>query len=236
VNAGLALAVLTVVAVIALRQIEEPFDTASDIGDAVFDLGIAYIAAWIFYYLVTWRPRAVDRWRAGPAVFRSVFALAAEAFTFLPYLQTAAGEPQGHPLSERELRGLLAKVQLTSPTGMFGAGGAHLTLAHALVRARHRVTSGTRQVDRWSGLVDVELLRLTYDLADTPMLNLDADDLVALQALPSQQLAGYDNYMHRWFTQSDRVISWLANHMADAIDTAGFNLTHVRGRQLIQLE
>ena len=71
VNFLLAVSTLAVGAVLALRGVKEPFDAASDIGTVVSDLGIGYIAAWMFYALTIWRPRDADRRRLARGFLRT---------------------------------------------------------------------------------------------------------------------------------------------------------------------
>lgn len=49
VNRVFWLSVLAFASVVALRQVREPFAAASDVGDLVLDLSIAYVAGWIFF-------------------------------------------------------------------------------------------------------------------------------------------------------------------------------------------
>jgi hypothetical protein len=217
VNIALGASICVVLAVIAGRHTEEPFAAASDAGDAILDLGIAYVAGWIFFYLVTWRPRAQDRWKAHVQAVRGAIVLSNQARSFLRHIQHSAGAPET-AVSRAGLAALLPGLTLQTPTNIAaGIGAPQQPLAVGLRSALRQSARSTSQVARWSGVVDTELLRLTFDIVDTDFASIMEDAPAPLLTMP---LSAFEPMLVEWLERSDALRDWTCENLRPEVAAA----------------
>jgi hypothetical protein len=218
VSLGLCASLLAVAGVIVLRSMEEPFAAASDIGGVILDLGIAYAAGWIFYYLTVWRPHAVNWLAAGPLVSRAALRLAGTAELFLGHLRHTAGQEHRTEFKRAELLDLVRNLSPASPTNMMNSlSGQGLTLGDAAHYSRLRIDSAVAEIERWSSLVDPELLRLAYHVADCPFVR---DDTISTE--PSLY-GGRAEMLLKWLEASDRLKMWVAANLERELRAIGYD-------------
>jgi len=209
------------------RQVPEPFEAASELGTVTFDLGVAYIAGWIFYYLTAWRPRTRDRLRALPMVAVAALHVARPADYFLGYMQLAAGRAvvPGHvadALTSSQLGALLSSLDfglLAAPAGGQSAILPSPTLAERLTEAADHTREACVRLDRWSHLVDVELLALSHAVLSSQILNTRphriADVVAQGSAVPMIHTL---DAIEEWFRAADKLKDWLSSHSSHAVD------------------
>jgi len=220
VNFLLAVSTLAVGAVLALRGVKEPFDAASDIGTVVSDLGIGYIAAWMFYALTIWRPRDADRRRALPPVARSAANLAGQAGAFVAHVRHSAGLEARSSISRVDLDAALRTLTPQSPTNMVTFNGQPLGLNAAARDALTRVETNMAQVERWAPLVSTELMSEVYEVVDCQFLTIVRQGLLDHLQAPFGALS---ELVAEWFEKSDRLRDRVASELSIALATAGYN-------------
>ena len=105
-----SLLLLAAVVVVAVRQaqlsVQEVFPGGAEIGEAVYELGIGYIAAWIFNLLVVILPRLHDRKLIMPGARKLLSRLCAPGLRAVTLLH----------LQAEDYRDLAAGVSRATPT------------------------------------------------------------------------------------------------------------------------
>jgi hypothetical protein len=102
----LLVAVACVVARQALLSVNEAFPGGTEIGEVVYDLGIGYIAAWIFNVFVVILPRLHDKKMIMPGASKLIDRMCAPGLRAVPllYLESARGRRAAADARHREGR------------------------------------------------------------------------------------------------------------------------------------
>lgn len=104
---------------------------------------------------------------------------------------------------------------------MNSLSGQGLTLGDAAHYSRLRIETAVAQIERWSPLVDPELLRMAYQVADCPFVR---DETISTE--PSLY-GGRAEMLLKWFEASDGLKMWVAvNHQREL--SLAFSLTEYR--------
>lgn len=221
VNLLLGGAVLAGLSVVVLRQWEEWFAAASEIGTVALDLGVAYLAGWIFYYLTIWRPHEVAQSHVGRYVARAAATMAGQASGYLGHLCHAAGRPSQSAITRSELLALLAGLSPSDPANMIDLSGRQLTLADAAADGARRIDQASRRVEGLAAFVDdAELLRCVYAVVDATFLRVARDRTLSL---PARGFGGLGESIVGWFERSDELRLWLSANFAAATREAGLD-------------
>lgn len=114
---GLALAIFVVTVLIRVPgSTAKPwFSGAGDWANLVADLGIGYLAAWFFYYLVSWRPAYETRQRIAVMAARQAFGAMAHASQLRGMLRGSANSTRTGPMTRAELGSICDALHVMSP-------------------------------------------------------------------------------------------------------------------------
>lgn len=138
---------------IALRQVGEPFDAASDMGSLALDLATGYVAGGTFYFLTIWRPKAVERERVLPIVARDAIQLAGAASSFVHHLRYAAGATlMEGPLDRQHFESVVRDLSPSANANKINLDGKPASLADALDYEWRRQEHLETKIERWAGL------------------------------------------------------------------------------------
>ena len=110
---------ISVAFVAYLREIPEGLEYGSEIGDVVFDLGIAYASAWLFHLLIVRLPEA----RRGRAFIASIgpelTGLVDVGLALQRQLESQSHtDPQTFPAAREVVEQMCAHVHMEAPSGM----------------------------------------------------------------------------------------------------------------------
>jgi hypothetical protein len=190
------------------------FSGAGDWANLAADLGIGYLAAWFFYYLVSWRTAYQARQRiAGIVIAQALQAerLAAQVVMIMRGSKTTGGQP---PLTREECITLCNKLRWkddsrqrnrmsTKPISVLGAFWDRLA----------RMRSAMDPIVQMAPLFDVDVVATAASLRQCPLIDF-LDPLHAMEdhvwegldlAVYEDDIWGYLRLSHRlWTLMTDR--------------------------------
>lgn len=209
-----------IVAVVALRQVPETFDSASDLGDVVLALASGYVAAWFFHYLTVWRPKAIAWLTIGPQVARLANQLAGASALFADKVVSSAGKQRDRPYDAAELKEWLSGLSPTTETDMIDiATRAPLTLNDAARERRQHVESLVLRLDRWADHLDPVFLRYVHEVSDCTFMR------VAWQFDEPSRYGGRASDVIKWMTACDELSAYLRHNHPAELAAAGLDPT-----------
>ena len=110
------LAAVTLIVTVLIRVVfataKPLFAHGGDLADLVADLGVGYLAAWFFYYLVSWRPGYAARQRLAVMVARQTFEAMAAASQLRGMLRGSSSSKRTDPMDRAELDAICAKLRI----------------------------------------------------------------------------------------------------------------------------
>ena len=131
---------------------------ASNAANLASDLCVGYLAAWVVYYLTTWRPRREDRDRALRAAGPTLISVSGTAGGLLGQLrEIAEPRPTTGPISERELDALVKGLTTAGPARMRGPNMRPVTILQMLLYTVERAEGFIETARRLELYLDGEL-------------------------------------------------------------------------------
>lgn len=108
---GLALAALSVVVSrTALREVPEVFALGAETGEALSDLGLAYLSAWIFHLLVVVKPRQRDQERIQRRVGIHLYELSRVSHSVFHAMERQMGKQESGSPSMAHVKEVCAAI------------------------------------------------------------------------------------------------------------------------------
>jgi hypothetical protein len=111
--AGVAL-LLTLLIRVVFANAKPWFAHGGDLANVVADLGVGYLAAWFFYYLVSWRPAFKTRQRLAVVVSSQAFGAMAYASQLKGMLRGSSTCAREGPLTRSELDDICEELHILS--------------------------------------------------------------------------------------------------------------------------
>jgi hypothetical protein len=159
-----------------------PSRSLEDAANLFADICVGYFAAWIFYYLVSWRPRRADRDRALVRVGAAAIQASGQAKGLLDWLRQAAGDHGDGPITQKALAELAKPLTIMHPVpGMAGPQGAPATIQEMLWYQMDRCEERIKQCMRLAIFLDAELLSALLAIEDCNLFRM----LRMLRQIPS---------------------------------------------------
>lgn len=218
---------------IVLSSIPAFFPHASDVGLITSEVCIAYFAAWILYYLVTWRPSYISRQAAAVIVAGQVFRLVASASQMSGMLSTAADRPRQLPLTKEELHEICASVTLrqSSVITISLIDGKQTSVLMAVHRYVNDAMRAAPRVLELLPYFDRELV-LRVAAIQTSGLATMIEPLVPLESLISTDLTleSYEDDLRAFLHECDQLWAWICNRYPDAVREMNPDLLEDRTR------
>lgn len=210
VSAGFIVSIVVVVSVFGLQAVPEQFGFGSELGSLASGLATSFIAAWTFFYLSVWRPQQQVASHQVPESARTATAIAGQARGFL-WALSRCGRERTYDFISREA--LVKLVEKSYPAGYEPQGRQpHLDLIEGADRMRWNTSQLIGRVERWRPLVDPELLRLIYEIADTEFVR---------QQGHCGNFQGSSGQVLIWIEACDRLGRWVNAEYGPEIATWG---------------
>jgi hypothetical protein len=153
-----ALAAVTLVLAVLIRVVfatAKPwFERGGDVADLVADLGVGYLAAWFFYYLVSWRPAFKTRQRLAIVVSSQAFGAMAYASQLKGMLRGSSTCARDGPMTRNELDEICAQLHILSDST--DTDLRDMTKHAPVIQSIWRYTRMTR--GRTDGIIEAALL------------------------------------------------------------------------------
>ncbi len=156
----LALASLTIAFLVrvAFASDGSSIPGASNAANLASDLCVGYLAAWVVYYLTTWRPRREDRDRVLRAAGPTLISVSGTGAGLLGQLrEIAEPRPTTGPISERELDALVKDLTTAGPARMSGPDMQPVTIFQMLWYEMERAQGFIERARRLELYLDGEL-------------------------------------------------------------------------------
>lgn len=206
-----ALACLTVAATRqALTVVPEPLPMMAVAGELLYGLMLAFVAGWLFHFVVVVVPEERERRRLNEVSAVRVDYLLRHGYTLArPLARAASIHPSTWPLTEEDVRRASAKVGTpdASPPGWAGTWDG-------LLRHLLRVTEVQRSTLRpLYGRLDVDLVRIldAEELAFTHVSRFSSPN-----SLAGKQFTAYAPYLWAWLDALEDLRSYRMTEMRTA--------------------
>ncbi len=118
------------------------FSGAGDWANLAADLGVGYLAAWFFYFLVSWRPAFKTRQRVAVMVARQAFGAMAHTSQLKGMLRGSSSSTSTGPMTCDELDSICNELHMLSPTTEVSI--TNPTVHASVIRAIWRYVDMTR--------------------------------------------------------------------------------------------
>jgi hypothetical protein len=140
----LALVILLITVLIRVpgASAKQWFSGAGGWANLAADLGVGYLAAWFFYYLVSWRPAYNTRQRVAVMVARQAFGAMAHASQLKGMLRGSSSSTSTGPMTYEELGSICNELHMLSPTTEVSI--TNPTVHASVIRAIWRYVDMTR--------------------------------------------------------------------------------------------
>lgn len=83
--------------------------------------------------------------------------------------------------------------------------------------AIQRIDQSIAKVDRWSGVINTELLRMSFDVVDSNFVSMMRYKPAGVMRLP---LASFEPKLREWFERSDALRDWTCTHLEAEVRAA----------------
>jgi hypothetical protein len=159
-----ALAISIFIVILLIRVVfstaKPGFPRGSELASLTADLGIAYLAAWFFYYLVSWRPAYKTRQRLALMVSRQAFGAMAHASQLSLMLRGSSGSPETGPMSRQELASICDELHLLSDSTDVSIADptVHASVLRSICRHFELVCIDVHPIVQAGGLFDADVV------------------------------------------------------------------------------
>ncbi|CKH13613.1 Uncharacterised protein [Mycolicibacterium smegmatis] len=154
--------VYTVLQHVVFAKVRPIFHMGAQWGDLLYDLGIAYIGAFVFYLLVVRLPLRRDRQNVYENLSPLVNQIVAEAVTLMGLLNGAAGAPTGRRCTAENVAETCSLISLNTQVKMkiVNSDGSErpATVRDALLRSSEKSRKLNRELLEFSGHLSSELI------------------------------------------------------------------------------
>lgn len=213
-----AINVLALVIFIAILLIRVVFSTAKPwfpragaLANLTADLGVAYLAAWFFYYLVSWRPGYRSRTLIARAVGHQAFEVMTQASQMITMLRQVASSSAQGALTRQELHQIAPKIHLIDLSGETDfALARQSTVLESLARYVMAIRAELEPIIQMAPLFDADLVAAAAALRLAEFARV-IDGRVRLSKMPyghmTQALDLYEDRLWDYLAASER--GWL---------------------------
>lgn len=119
INIWLAISLVAVLGITAARPYPERFEYGEELGDLLFDFGLAYAAAWIFHRLVVVGPQRRRDAQLHAVLVPKLQRLVDVGRRLQSTLEEASGRQDvTFPAAEQEVRSMCSQIPTAAPTGI----------------------------------------------------------------------------------------------------------------------
>jgi hypothetical protein len=175
----------------------------------VADLGVGYLAAWFFYYLVNWRPAYQARQRTAALVAARAWAVLANADQVKATLRAAGSSDVTGPMSRQELRELAAIVTFVQPSSTTNIlAGQPIPVVAALRQSTVKTREAVGPILQFAPIFDSKIIIAAASVSQASFVEL-TDSLTSLASMisPSLTLASFEAQVWDFLVASEEL--WL---------------------------
>jgi len=173
------LAVLTLVVTVLLRVVfatARPwFAHGGDLADLITDLGVGYLAAWFFYYLVSWRPAFRTRQRLAVTVTSEAFGAMAHASQLKGMLRGSSSSKYEGPMTRGELDEICEELHILSPSTDSDIRdlSVHAPIIQSILRYATMTRARTDGIVEAATLFDADVIANALAIRSATLMSLD---------------------------------------------------------------